>query len=281
MSIITLTTDLGQRDHYTAALKGSILARFPEAILVDITHQISAFNILEAAYVLKSAYPKFPEGTVHLIGVDPGGGKLWADATLVYSRLIGVDPGGGKQQKGLAASFEGQYFVAPDNGVLSLIRGRKEALCFEINHPEILPSNASHSFASLGIYAPAAAWLAAGKPLKQIGEPFEMREIFWGEPSSTESSLRGVIIHVDHFGNAITNITRDEFMRVKGQRSFELHIRNLKLQRIVSTYSDVARGEALAIFSDSGHLEIALREGSAEKLLGLEVQNMLTIEFRN
>ena len=106
-----------------------------------------------------------------------------------------------------------------------------------------------------------------------------MLEYFWGEPTYSENSLRGIIVHIDHFGNAITNITKKEFLRLKGDRSFQIFIRSLRLQRIVSTYSDVSKGEALAIFGQSGHLEIAIREGSAEQLLGLSNQDMLTIEF--
>jgi hypothetical protein len=91
--------------------------------------------------------------------------------------------------------------------------------------------------------------------------------------------MRGIIMHIDHFGNAITNIRKSEFLRVKGERSFQVFIRNVRLQRIVSTYSDVAKGEALAIFGEHGHLEISIREGAASQLLGLKEQDMLTIEF--
>ena len=115
--------------------------------------------------------------------------------------------------------------------------------------------------------------------LESLGTSGEIKEYRWGEPSFTENSLRGVILHIDHFGNAITNVRKDPFMEIKGDKSFQIFIRNLRMQRIVGSYADVAKGEALALFSDNGHLEIAIREGSAAQLLGLKVQDMITIEF--
>lgn len=258
MAIITLTTDLGRRDHYAASLKGTLLSLCPAATLVDITHDIAPFNYLEAAFILKSAFHKFPEGTIHLIGVDPEGGA---------------------RMNALVMAYRGHFFVAPDNGVLSLIREKEACDCFLIPAPEATGVPSGRAFHAQNRLAPVAAQLAEGAAVESLGTPHEIREYLWGEPSYTNNSLRGVIVHIDHFGNAITNITKDNFMETKGSRSFQVFIRNLRLQRIVSAYGDVSKGEALAIFSDNGHLEIALREGSAAQLLGLKVQDMLTIEF--
>jgi S-adenosylmethionine hydrolase len=258
MAIITLTTDLGTRDHYAASLRGALMRLAPGVAIVDVTHEISHFNLLEAAFVAKSTCPKFPPGSVHLLGVDPEGGTRIA----IVAMRIGD-----------------QYYVAPDNGVLSLVRER-EAAEWVLADPERLPVP-PHGRAFLAEHrlAPVAAALAAGKSLADIGAPGNIREYLWGEPSYTDSALRGVIVHIDHFGNAITNIRRDHFMQLKGERSFQIFIRNLRLQRIVGSYGDGARGDSLAIFGDNGHLEIALREGNAAKLLGLKVQDMVTIEF--
>lgn len=258
MAIITLTTDLGARDHYSASLKGTLLSLSPSAQLVDITHDISPFNVMEAAFILKSCFLKFPQGTVHLIGVDPEGGT---------------------KQPTLVMFLQGHYFIAPDNGVLSLIRREAEAACILVDEGELPPLSSGRAFLAIRRLAPVAAQLATGRPMEEMGEEHFIRESLWGEPSYTNNALRGVILHIDHFGNAITNILKDEFMRVKGDRSFQVFIRNLRLQRIVNSYGDVAKGEALVIFSENGHLEIGLREGSAAQLLGLKVQDMLTIEY--
>lgn len=258
MAIITLTTDLGTRDHYTASLKGTLLGLCPEAVLVDITHEISHFNTLEAAFILKSAFHKFPAGTIHIVGVDPEGGR--------HNRM-------------LVMKLKEHYFVAPDNGVMSLIR--EDAECESIAvEPEKLPAiGPGRAFLIQNQMAPIAAELAKGTDMHDLGEAVSIREYLWGAPSYTNDTLRGVIVHIDHFGNAITNIRKPQFMEIKGDRSFQIFIRNLRLQRIVSAYGDVAKGGELAIFSDNDHLEIALREGSAAQLLGLKVQDMLTIEF--
>ena len=257
-SIITLTTDLGSRDHYAASLKGTLLSLAPNAQLVDVSHDISPFNILEAAFILKSCFKKFPVGTIHMVAVDPEGTSRTDTVVMDY---------------------QGHRFIAPDNGVLSLIRMGDPAECIKVDEAVMPPLSEGRSFLALKRLAPSAALLATGAEFDELGEEHTIKEFYWGEPSYTENSLRGVILHIDHFGNAITNITKDEFMRLKGSRSFQLFIRSLRLPRIVTSYGDVSKGEALAIFAESGHLEIAIREGSASQLLGLKVHDMLTIEY--
>lgn len=257
-SIITLTTDLGSRDHYAASLKGVLLSLAPGVQLVDVTHDISHFNILEAAFILKSCFSKFPPGSIHIIAVDPEGSAR-TDTVVM--------------------DFKGHRFVAPDNGVLSLIRMGESAECIKVDESIMPPLTQGRAFLALRRLAPSAALLATGGELEELGEMHTIKEFYWGEPSYTENSLRGMILHIDHFGNAITNITKDEFLRLKGDRSFQLFIRSLRLPRIVTSYGDVSKGEALAIFAESGHLEISIREGSASQLLGLKVHDMLTIEY--
>lgn len=258
MSIITFTTDLGRKDHYVANLKGTVLRHHPRALMIDVTHEVSPFNVMEAAFLLESAFRQFPEGTIHIIAVDPDTSR---------------------EHQGIAMEFEGHYFVGPDNGVMSLIKKKASAEVVAISNAKIIDPGATRSFISQGVYAPAAAFLANGGKMEELGETWHMKEALWGEPTYTHNSLRGVILHIDRFGNAITNITKDEFLRLKGDRSFQIFIRNVRLQRIVSAYSDVSRGEALALFSANNHLEISIREGAAAQLLGLKIQDMLTIEF--
>lgn len=258
MAVITLTTDLGTRDHYAASLKGTLMRLVPGVQIVDISHEIAHFNLLEAAFVAKSACPKFPEGSVHIIGVDPEGGSR-----------IGV----------VVMEQDGQLYVATDNGVLSLIRRTEEVPCYLVDLEEMSLPPTGRAFLAQNRLAPIAASLANGSTVASLGTQAQIKEFRWGEPSYTENSLRGIIVHVDHFGNAITNIQKEPFMQIKGDRSFQVFIRNLRIQRIMGAYADAAKGDSLALFSDNGHLEIAIREGSAAKLLGLKVQDMITIEF--
>lgn len=256
--IITLTTDLGRRDHYVASLKGTLLSLCRDANLIDVTHEISPFNTLQAAFVLKSSFHKFPEGTIHIVGVDPEGGR--------HNRM-------------LVMHLRGHYFIAPDNGVMSLIREGHPCESIAVDEEKLALEGGGKAFLAQNRMAPIAALLVNGTPMEELGEPHTIREYLWGAPSYTNNALRGAIVHIDHFGNALTNITKENFLKVKGERAFNVFIRNLRLSRIVSSYGDVAKGEALAIFSDNDHLEIALREGSASQLLGLKVMDMLTVEF--
>ncbi len=258
MPIITLTSDLGDTDLYVAALKASVLGHCPGATLVDISHKVPAYNLLEAAFLLKHVYRKFPETTIHLAAVDPEAGS---------------------KQSGIVMKLDGHYFVGPDNGLFSLVKENKNADCVSIENRSVNAGDMSKSFVSQYIYAPVAAFLANGGEFSSVGPVHSMKEFLWGEPTYSENSLRGIILHIDTFGNAVANIRKEEFLRIKGSRSFQIYLRNLRLQRIVSSYSDVTKGEALALFGDSGNLEIAIREGSAKQLLGLSAQDMLTIEF--
>ena len=258
MPIITLTSDLGYSSHYAAVLKGVIASLYPDARLVDVTHNVSNFDIMEAAYLVKNTFPAFPAGTIHIVAVDPE-----------------HHPADG----GIVVACHDQYFIGPNNGVLSLICDQAETRCVEIVNEGLIKSEFPRSFRAARMFAPAAAFLASGGTLSEVGPVVEMRELRWGEPSYSGNCLRGKIIHIDKFGNAITNIGKAGFLDLKNGRSFEIFIRNVRLKRIVNTYSDVSKADALAIFGESNHLEIAMREASAAELLGLKVHDMITIEF--
>ncbi len=258
MPIITLTSDLGYSSHYAAVLKGVIASLYPDARLVDVTHNVSNFDIMEAAYLVKNTFPAFPAGTIHIVAVDPE--QPAADG-------------------GIVVACRNQYFVGPNNGVLSLICHPAETQCVEIVNEGLIKAEFPRSFRAARMFAPAAAFLASGGTLSEVGPPVEMKELRWGEPSYSGNCLRGKIIHIDKFGNAITNIGKAGFLDLKNGRSFEIFIRNVRLKRIVNTYSDVSKADALAIFGESDHLEIAMREASAAELLGLKVHDMITIEF--
>ena len=258
MSIITLTTDFGQQDHYVAVLKGIIYSLNPEVRLVDITHNVPDYDIMAAAFSVKNTFEAFPPGSIHLIGVDPKDRQI---------------------NGGIVVLSQGHYFIGPDNGVISLICRKNIDQCVSIEKESLTLAQYPVSFRAARLYASTAAFLSANGDMNEIGSPTKMNDLRWGEPSYTDGCLRGKIIHIDKFGNAVTNIEKSYFLSLKGNRSFEIFIRNLRLKRIVSTYSDVAKTDALAIFGESNFLEIALREASASTLLGLQIHDMITIEF--
>ncbi|MEO0470709.1 MAG: SAM-dependent chlorinase/fluorinase [Bacteroidota bacterium] len=258
MAIITLTSDLGDSSHYPAVIKGVILSLFPAANIIDVTHNVNSFDIMQAAYVVKHTLNAFPPDSIHIIAIDP-------EKT--------------DTQTGLVVRYQDQWLVGPDNGVMSLICEGQETQCVTIENEGLLRQNFPRSFRAAWAFAPTAAFLASGGTAEEIGPTTAMRDLRWGEPSYTDNCLRGKIIHIDKFGNAITNIDKPGFLSLKQDRRFEIFIRNVRLRRIVTTYSDVAKADALAIFGESSMLEIAMREASAAELLGLKVHDMITIEF--
>jgi len=258
MAIITLTSDLGINSHYPAIIKGVILNIFPGVNLVDVTHDISSFDIMEAAFVVKNMFKAYPEGTVHIIAVDPDGHE---------------------ENPGIVVLHEGHLFVGPDNGIVRLICENDHCEGFLIHNTALFHQTYPPSFRAASIFAPVAAFLASGGEIAEVGTPTLIKDLRWGDPSFSDGCLRGKIIHIDKFGNAITNIRRSEFMQLKNGRRFEIYIRNVRLKRIVNTYADVSKADALAIFGGDDHLEIAMREASAAELLGLKVNDMITIEF--
>ncbi|MDP5171444.1 MAG: SAM-dependent chlorinase/fluorinase [Bacteroidia bacterium] len=259
MPIITLTSDLGDGSHYSAIVKGAILRLLPSANLVDVTHTISNYDIMHAAYVVGRSFRAFPEGTVHVVAVDPEQAEEQAEA--------------------IAVAWEGHYFVGPNNGVLSLICDQLPVESRRIVMSSVLLDQYPRSFRAARVFAPAAAFLASGGELEELGPEVPLKDLRWGDPSYSNNCLRGKIIHIDRFGNAITNIHKNEFLELKMERRFEIFIRNVRLRRIVTTYSDVSKADALAIFGESDRLEIAMRETSAAELLGLKLHDMITIEF--
>jgi S-adenosyl-L-methionine hydrolase (adenosine-forming) len=235
--LITLLTDFGTADGYVGEMKGVLLARAPDAALVDITHEIPAQDVEMARLTLARVWRRFPAGTVHLVVVDPG---------------VGTD------RAALAVKSDGRWLVGPDNGVLSpaLLVADSCAVLLET------PSNASASFHGRDVFAPAAASLALGASLESLGRPARQPTIRrTPEPRRLEGGvLAGVVISVDRFGNAITNLVA---LRA-GIVEFAGTI--LPLRR---TYSDVPPGAPLAIVGSSGLIEVAVRDGNAARQLGL------------
>jgi S-adenosyl-L-methionine hydrolase (adenosine-forming) len=235
--VITLLTDFGTADGYVGEMKGVLLARVPEATLVDVTHEIPPQDVEAARLTLARVWRRFPPGTVHLVVVDPGVGT---------------------ERSALAVKSDDRWLVGPDNGVLSpaLLVATSCAVALDI------PANASASFHGRDVFAPAAAALALGVGLDALGTPVTQPVIRrTPEPHRIDDGvIAGVVIGIDRFGNAITNLV--------GLRAGIIDTAGKTLP-VGRTYGDVAPGTALAIVGSSGLIEIAVRNGDAARLLNL------------
>ena len=260
MPIITLTTDLGITDHYVGAVKAAILRQLPDAKIVDITHQVPPFNIRHAAFVLRNCYQEFPQETIHIVGVD-------AEYKLNTPHI--------------AIFANNHYFVGAENGIFSLILDVKPDKIVQLN---ITQDNDNLTFPTKDVFVNAACHIARGGTLEVIGTP---KPNFSVERSSFKAtfdnnSIRGSIIHVDSYGNAITNIKEDLFKQVAKGRKFTINLGNrghYTINKIHKKYTDVSSGEALSLFISTGHLEIAMNQGSASSLMGLQLNDIIRIEF--
>ena len=255
MQLVTLTTDFGLQDYYAGALKGALLRHSPAVQVVDISHAIKPFDIVQAAFVVQNAYPEFPPGTIHLIGVN-----------CVY------DP----NFRFLAARKDGHFFLAPDNGLLALLfeqlpdSGVRE-----------LPAPARQHFPVKQSFAEAVSHITSGKPFEALGAPAgPILQRISLQPVITPTRIRGTIIQVDNFENAIINIRRDVFEKIANGRAFSLFFkRNDPITRLCHNYCDALVGEPLCLFNSAGFLEIAVNLGKAATLLGLKVEDVVEVVF--
>lgn len=257
MSIITLTTDLGDKDFYQSALKGSLLSLLAGVTIIDITHNISPFNIQQAAFVLKNAFPYFPKGTVHLVGIDS-----------VYNQ----------NTRYLALKHRDHYFVGSDNGIFSLLFDEQVEEIVELN---IMQDLKFLHFPLTDILAKAATHLAKGGSTKDIGITVNaLEEKVNLQPVIERDIIRGSVIYIDTFQNVITNITRELFTKVQRNRDFILYFRkNESISQLSWHYNEVPEGEKLCLFGISNYLEIAINKGNASGLLGLHLNDIVRIEF--
>ena len=273
MSIITLTSDMGLQDYYVGSLKGFILRQYPEARLIDISHSVQPFNILQAAFFLRNYISDFPEGTIHLIAVN-------SEPVINFGR-----PEDGKFPS--IMKFKGQYFVSTDNGFFSLLlKDAEPEKIYRIDGA--VSSPAALRYPAKNILAKAAAQLASGIPADEIGEEVDyFNKAFAVNAVIEENLLKGTVIHIDHYGNAITNITEDLFKRVGNDEPFTIYFRRKEyyIDEISHAYGDVPEGEKLALFNSGGYLEIAINKGvsgnggGANSLFGLHINDIVRIEF--
>lgn len=275
MAIITLTTDFGEKDYFTAAVKGRIHTALENVTIVDISHRVSPFNIQEGAYILKNAYKNFPEGTIHIIGID--------------SELT-------PENQHIMLLLNGHYFIGADNGIFSLLAsGTRPEQLMEIT----IPNTEKSSFPVLDVFVKAACHMARGGKPGVIGKPIEAyKEIKAMEPfvNGENTKITGHVIYIDNYGNVATNITRKLFETVGKGRDFELTARNYTFTAIHNQYSNAvnfsvekskreADGKRLAIFNAGDYVQLAIYKsnldtvGGASTLLGLYYRDTVTIQF--
>ena len=275
MSIITLTTDYGLKDHFVGALKGKILSEYSEAKIIDISHDIDPFNTVEASYIIGASYASFPKGTVHLIGVDMESNK---------------------ENQHIVMQWNDHYFIAADNGILSMLSQKiVPQKMVAINIHDRLLSEA----VDLDVFVKVACHLAKGGLMNVIGKEINsIKQVtdLQAVLAVDGNSLKGHVIYIDHFGNIVTNISKKYFIEVAKGRPYEIVLKTKNIKTILPNYSAIAssdkypiksyEGEKLAIFNEAGFLEIAIfrsnpsKVGSANSLLGLNYRDVINIVFR-
>ena len=276
MPLITLTTDFGIKDHFVGAIKGAIYNEFSDAKVVDISHQISPFNITETAYILKNAYKSFPKGSIHIVGVD-------SELSI--------------ENKQIAILLDDHYFICPDNGIISMIASEiKPEKIVEITIHNTIVS----SFNVLDVFVKVACHLLRGGTLEVIGKQIsEFKKITEVLPSINDENNKiiGCIIYIDNYGNVISNITQKLFNDIGKGREFEVIARNYIFDKIFKKYNEIVNysipqenrqddGKRLAIFNSAGFLQISIYKsnlstvGGANTLLGLGYRDTITIKFK-
>lgn len=274
MSFITLTTDFGTKDHFVGAVKGAILSQLSDVKIIDISHEISPFNIAETAYILKNSYKSFPKGTIHIIGVDS---ELSDD------------------NKHIALELDNHYFICPDNGLISMIASEiQPSKIVEINIHDRIES----SFPVLDVFVNVACFIARGGNLTVIGKEIkEFKKLIEIQPKvdHQQNQIVGGVLYIDNYGNVITNISKKMFQDIGKGREFKVMASRHSFTKIFHKYNEITLdtgsntnffdGNKLALFNSAGYLEIAIYRsnlktvGGASTLLGLEYRDKVTIDF--
>jgi len=252
--LITLTTDFGTRDGFVAQMKGIILGMNPRARLIDVTHDIEPFSVLEGALVLKGISPHFPSGTIHVAIVDPGVGS---------------------KRRGIVLCAEEQTYVGPDNGLFSLIMSDNRAYEIrEIQNPDFIRPEPHPTFHGRDIFAPTAAHLSAGKPFEEVGPlVYDPTKLFMPPVKENAEGLEGSVIYVDRFGNLSSNIDRAMLNKTVGT----VCVGNVTIKGLSRFFGQVPEGETMALINSFDLLEIAVNRGNAAQVLGIGKAEALRI----
>ena len=258
MAIITLTTDLGLVDNYVASVKGAILKEAPEATIIDITHEVPSFDLQKSAFILRNCYLDFPEGTIHILGVNSE-----ADVNIPHVALFA----------------NGHYFIGADNGVFSLIFDNPPEKVVELT---ISQDTDRITFPTKDIFVKAACHIARGGTLEVIGTArYELSVRTMFRAVSENNIIKGIATYIDHYGNVITNISESQFKNFGNGRSFKILFRSAEyeIDKISTSYSSVLDGERVALFSSTGYIEIAINKANASKLFGINQGDTIRVEF--
>ena len=249
MTVITLLTDFGIRDGYPGVMKGVIWKIAPDVQIVDLSHEISPQDILEAALLLWRSTPFFPDGTIHVAVIDPGVGT---------------------SRRGLAVQIGSQYFVGPDNGLFTLVaekaKAQMETTTFiHLDQPRFWLPDISGVFHGRDVFAPVAAYIATGTPLNSLGRTIADPIRFdLPSPTAVHGGWLGQVIHIDHFGNLSTNLNASH---IKSSKQVVLRINGRQIEGLVSTFGERSAGSLVALLDSSGALAICVVNGSAAKVL--------------
>lgn len=275
MPIITLTTDFGEKDHFAGAVKGAIYSELEGVRIVDISHSISPFHITEAAYIIQNAYKSFPQGTVHIVGIDSE-----------------LNP----ENEHVAVYLDGHYFLCANNGIISMLAAEiKPEKIVEINIHDRVESN----FPVLDVFVKVACHLARGGTLEVIGKPIEqIKELVGIRPvvNREDNQVIGNVIYIDNYGNVVSNINKTLFDKIGKGRPFKITARRATFTTVHERYSDAINfnvpkerreedGKKLAVWNSSGFLELAIYKsnpttvGSAATLFGLGFRDAVTVNF--
>ncbi len=249
--IITLTTDFGDESGYAGVMKGVILTVNPDCQIIDITHRVSQQNVEEAAFLLNNSFSYFPEHSIHVVVVDPGVGS---------------------ERKPILIETDKYWFVGPDNGIFSfifLMEGFKKV--WEITNKSYFLPEVSSTFHGRDIFAPVAAHLSLGVSAEELGKELKgfvmLKDL---EPKVEAGVIKARVVYADHFGNLISNISKDLFSRLVADKSFNISVGGEIIQKLSLSYADVRDGEVLALFGSSQWLEISVKNGNCQKELDIK-----------
>jgi len=258
--IITLTTDFGTSDHLVGSMKGVILNINPAARIVDLNHSVVPYDILDGALSIANAYRFFPSRTIHVVIVDPGVGT---------------------ERRPILVSGEKQFFVAPDNGVLSMIFERESCTVRHISAEHYFLNPVSPTFHGRDIFAPTAGWLSKAFQTEAFGEPVtDFVRFTMPKAKSNGQAVKGVILRVDAFGNLMTNLTAEDIpIGALGGGAIKLAVNGKQVLRFGQTFASGNPGEPIALLGSSGYVEIAVNRGSAARTLGVNRGAEVTLDL--
>ena len=256
MAIITLTSDWGLSDYYVPIVKGAIYSALPNANIVDITHNIEAFNIRSAAFIVKNCYKSFPEGSIHILAIDTEESPSNPHAVV---------------------KANGHYFIGTDNSIFSLIIGQDD---YEAVFIDTVQDSDLYTFSTKDRFVKVAVMLHNGAELSEFGKPYKIKETAELQPTYTANSIHGLVNYIDSYENLITNISKQLFEEVRAGRDFTIKFSNYyKINRISIGYQETSESGLIALFGAHGYLEIALNHAKAASLLGMDRDSPIDIHF--